>query len=185
MRRRALPILPKPKVAVYGLTSEGYSVAARVIEKASVTIVDETLQMAMDLEPGMVKSHKTVQDLVGDEMLMGLKPVSQVLSEAAVIMFTPKLRKVGDESIIEANAKLRDVAKYAASGSTIVNLLPTGVGGNADNIAMLEKQTGMRAGERLNYAYYPTGPQPWPGSEGLTAANSVAILVSKAASKEF
>ena len=73
--------MPKPKVAVYGLTSEGYSVAARLIEKASVTIVDETLQMAMDLEPGMVKTHRTVQELVGDEMLMGLKPVSQVLSE--------------------------------------------------------------------------------------------------------
>ena len=57
-------------------------------------------------------------------------------------MFTPKLRKTGDESIIEASAKLREVAKYASSGSTVVNLLPTGVGGNADNVALLEKQTG-------------------------------------------
>jgi UDP-N-acetyl-D-mannosaminuronate dehydrogenase len=176
--------LPKPKVAVYGLTSEGYSVAARVIEKASVTIVDETLQMAMDLEPGMVKSHKTVQDLVGDEMLMGLKPVSQVISEASVIMFTPKLRKVGDESIIEASAKLRDVAKYASSGSTVVNLLPTGVGGNADNVAMLEKQTGMRVGERLGYAYCPVGPLP--GTAGDSAsASSVAVLGTKEASEDF
>src|SRR5271154_5433653 len=180
MRRRALPILPKPKVAVYGLTSEGYSMAARLIEKASVTIVDETLQMAMDLEQGMVKSHKTVQELVGDEMLMGLKPVSQVLTEAAVIVFTPKLRKVRDESIIEANAKLRDVAKYASSGSTVLNLLPTGVGGNADNVAMLEKQTGMKVGERLNYAYCPTGPLQVPGGDA-----TVAVLGSKAASKEF
>ncbi len=172
--------MPKPKVAVYGLTSEGYSMAARLIEKASVTIVDETLQMAMDLEQGMVKSHRTVQELVGDEMLMGLKPVSQVLAEAAVIMFTPKLRKVGDESIIEASAKLRDVAKYASSGSTVVNLLPTGVGGNADNVAMLEKQTGMKVGERLNYAYCPTGPL-----QALSADAPVAVLGSKAASKEF
>ena len=177
--------MPKPKVAVYGLTSEGYSVAARVIEKSSVTIVDETLQMAMDLEPGMVKSHKSVQDLVGDEMLMGLKPVSQVLSEAAVIMFTPKLRKVGDESIIEANAKLRDVAKYASSGSTVVNLLPTGVGGNADNVAMLEKQTGMKVGERLGYAYCPIGPLPGPAAESAAAGSSIAVLGTKAAAKDF
>jgi hypothetical protein len=177
--------LPKPKVAVYGLTSEGYSVAARLIDKASVTIVDETLQMAMDLDPGMVKSHKTVGELVGDEMLMGLKPVSQVLSEAAVIMFTPKLRKIGDESIIEASAKLRDVAKYASSGATVVNFLPTGVGGNADNAALLEKQTGMKMGERLNYGYCPTGPLPGPGTEPASSAAPVALLGSKAASKEF
>ncbi len=177
--------MPKPKVAVYGLTSEGYSVAARLIEKAAVTIVDETLQMAMDLEQGMVKSHRTVQELVSDEMLMGLKPVSQVLSEASVIVFAPKLRKVGDESVIEASGKLRDVAKSASNGSTVVNLLPTGVGGNADNVALLEKQTGMKVGERLNYAYCPTGPQRGTGADASASANPTAVFGSKAASKEF
>ncbi len=177
--------MPKPKVAVYGLTSEGYSVAVRLIEKAVVTLVDETLQMAMDLEPGMVKSHKTVQDLVGDEMLMGLKPVSQVLSEAEVVVFAPKLKKVGDESVIEASGKLRDVAKYASSGSTVINLLPTGVGGNADNVALLEKHTGMKVGERINYAYCPAAPQPSAGGEAAAAANPVAVLGEKSASKDF
>ncbi len=40
------------------------------------------------------------------------------------------------------------------------------MGGNADNIALLEKQTGLKVGERLNYAYLPTGPLQWPGSDG-------------------
>jgi hypothetical protein len=183
--------LPKPKVAVYGLTSEGYAIAGHLVDKAPVTIVDETLQMAMDLEQPMVRSHKTVQDLVGDEMLMGLKPVSQVLSEASIIFFAPKLKRVGDESVIEASAKLREVAKYASSGSTIVNLLPTGVGGNADNIALLEKQTGIKVGERLNYAYSPRGPVG-PLADGNARApadgiqaSPVAVFCSKAASKEF
>ena len=177
--------MPKPKVAVYGLTSEGYSVAVRLIEKAVVTLVDETLQMAMDLEQGMVRSHKTVQDLVGDEMLMGLKPVSQVLSEAEVVVFAPKLKKVGDESVIEASGKLRDVAKYASSGATVLNLLPTGVGGNADNVALLEKHTGMKVGERINYAYSPAAPQPGPGAEATGVAPPVAVLGPKSASKDF
>jgi hypothetical protein len=97
-----------------------------------------------------------------------------------VIVFAPKLRKVRDESIIEANAKLREVSKHASTGSTVLNLLPTGVGGNADNVALLEKQTGLKAGERINYAYLPMGPLQWPGSE-----STVAVLGSKAASKEF
>ncbi|MDG6915007.1 MAG: hypothetical protein JRN23_01300 [Nitrososphaerota archaeon] len=172
--------MPKPKVAVYGLTSEGYSLAARLVEMATVTIVDETLQMAMDLEPGIVKTHKTVQELVGDEMLMGLKPVSQVLSEAAMVVFAPKLRKVRDESIIEAGAKLRDVAKHASSGSTVLNLLPTGVGGNSDNMALLEKQTGLKVGERLNYAYSPAAPFRRGDSDVL-----VSVAASRAASKDF
>lgn len=184
MRGQSLPILPKPKVAVYGLTSEGYSVASRLVEKASVTIVDETLQMAMDLEQGIVKTHKTVQELVGDEMLMGLKPVSQVLSEAAVIIFAPKLRKVRDESIIEASTKLRDVAKYASNGSTILNLLPTGVGGNTDNVSLLEKQTGMKVGERVNYGYFPAGPAAAPG-QTTGGQSAVAIVGPKSSSKEF
>ncbi len=163
------------------MTSEGYAVASRLTEKAAVTIIDETLQMAMELEQSIVKSHRTVQEMVGDEMLMGLKPVSQVLSEASVIVFTPKLRKVGDESVIEASAKLRDVAKYASGGSTLVNFLPTGVGGNADNVALLEKQTGMKVGERLNYAYCPMGPQPDAGPWN----GAVAVVGSKAGSRGF
>jgi hypothetical protein len=184
--------LPKPKVAVYGLTSEGYTIAGHLVDKVPVTIVDETLQMAMDIEQPMVRSHRTVQDLVGDEMLIGLKPVSQVLAEASIIFFAPKLKKVGDESVIEASAKLREVAKYASSGSTIVNLLPTGVGGNADNIALLEKQTGIKVGERLNYAYSPRGPVVPPPPDGSARApadgvqaSPVAVFCSKAASKEF
>jgi hypothetical protein len=150
--------LQKIKVAVYGLTTEGYGLARRMVEKAAVTIVDDTLQMAMDLNPATVKANPTLQELVGGESLMGLKPVSQVLSEARVVFFTPKLRKTGDESVIEANAKMREVAKSLSKGTTVVNALPVGVGGNGDVISMIEKQTGLKVGESLNYAYSPLRP---------------------------
>jgi UDP-N-acetyl-D-mannosaminuronate dehydrogenase len=180
--------LPKQKVAIYGLTSEGYSIASRLVEKSSVTIVDETLQIAMDLEQSVVKTHRTLQDLAADEMLMGLRPISSVLSEAPVIMFTPKLRKTGDEAVIEASSKLRDVAKYVSAGSTVVNFLPTGIGGNSDNVALLEKHTGMKVGERLNYAYSPifpeTGIGKGPGSSE-DAPVKAAVFGEKGASEGF
>ena len=115
-------------------------------------------------------------------MLMGLKPVSQVLSEAAVVMFTPKLRKVGDESIIEANAKLRDVAKYASSGSTVVNLLPTGVGGNADNVAHAREADRDEGGREDQLRLLPRRARS--SRRGLGRLRS-RCLGSKAASKEF
>ena len=150
--------MQKIKVAVYGLTTEGYSLASKMVEKASVTIVDDTLQMAMDLNPATVKGNPTLQELVGGESLMGLKPVSQVLTEAHVVFFTPKLRKTGDESVTEASGKIREVAKNVTKGTMVVNTLPVGVGGNNDNIALIEKQTGLKVGENLNYGYCPLRP---------------------------
>jgi hypothetical protein len=156
--------LQKIKVAVYGLTTEGYSLASKMVERASVTIVDDTLQMAMDLNPATVKGNPTLQELVGGESLMGLKPVSQVLTEARVVFFTPKLRKTGDESVTEASGKMREVAKNVTKGTTVVNALPVGVGGNSDNIALIEKQTGLKIGESLNYGYCPLRPGGEAGS---------------------
>ncbi|MGA2199935.1 MAG: hypothetical protein ABSG45_08370 [Nitrososphaerales archaeon] len=150
--------MQKIKVAVYGLTTEGYNLASQIVERASVTIVDDTLQMAMELDPAMVKGNPTLQELVGGESLMGLKPVSQVLTEARVVFFAPKLRKTGDESIMEANAKMREVAKNITKGVTVVNALPVGVGGNSENISIIEKQTGLKIGENLNYGYSPVSP---------------------------
>jgi len=150
--------LQKIRVAVYGLTTEGYGIASRLVDRASVTIVDDTLQMAMDLNPATVRANPTLQELVGGESLMGLKPVSQVVTEAHVVFFAPKLRKTGDESIIEANTKLREVAKNLTKGATLVNGLPTGVGGNNDYIALIEKQTGLKVGDTLSYGYCPLRP---------------------------
>ena len=161
--------LQKPKVAIYGLTTEGYTIASKIVDVASVTIVDDTLQMAMDLTPELVKTHSTLQELVGGESLMGLKPIPQVLSEAKLIFFAPKLRKTGDESIIESNTKVREVAAHVSTGSTIINTLPMGIGGNSDNVAVIEKQTGMKVGETINYAYCPLRPRGQPGVIALSA----------------
>ena len=155
--------MQKTKVAIYGLTTEGYTLATKMVEKASVTIVDDTLQMAMDLNAQMVKTNRSLGQLLGEESLMGLKPISQVLSEAKVVLFAPKLRKTGDESIIESSGKMREVAKQLSKGGTVINILPVGIGGNGDNIALIEKQTGLKVGESLNYGYCPFRPGGSPG----------------------
>lgn len=161
--------MQKTKVAIYGLTTEGYSIASKIVDRAAVTIVDDTLQMAMELDPRTVKGHPSLQELVGGESLMGLKPISQVLSEARFVFFAPRLRKSGDESIIESNAKIREVAKNVSKGTLVINTLPMGVGGNADNIAMIEKQTGLKVGGTLNYGYSPVRPGAEPGMVALFA----------------
>ena len=151
--------MPKVKVAMFGLTSEAYKLAGDLVDKASVTIIDETLQMAMDLEPVFLKKNPNLQEVMEQEPLLSFKPLEQVLGEAQVIFFTPRLRRPSDETLIEAGSKLRDLARYLSKGVTLVNSLPTGPGGNSDNIMLVEKQTGLQIGSTLTYAYMPLRPK--------------------------
>ncbi|HEV2226023.1 MAG TPA: hypothetical protein VGR56_04365 [Nitrososphaerales archaeon] len=151
--------MPKIKVAMYGLTSEAYRLAGDLMDKAQVTIIDETLQMAMDLEAPFLKKNPNLQDVMSEEPLLSVKPVEHVLGEAQVVFFTPKLRRPSEETLIEAGSKLRDLARSLAKGVTLVNSLPTGPGGNSENIMVVEKATGLQIGSTLTYAYMPLRPR--------------------------
>ena len=166
--------MAKIKVAMYGLTSEAYRLAAALVDKAQVTIIDETLQMAMDIDPAFMKKNPNLQEVMAEEPLLSFKPVEQVLGEAQVIFFTPKLRRPSDETLIEAGSKLRDLAKYLSKGVTLVNSLPTGPGGNSENIMLAEKQTGLQVGSSLTYAYMPLRP-----GDSKPAVVSVAGVTEK------
>ena len=150
--------MPKIKVAMYGLTSEAYRLATELGDRAQVTIIDETLQMAMELDPVFLRKNPNLQDVMAEEPLLGFKPLEQVLGEAQVVFFTPRLRRPSDETLIEAGSKLRELARYLSRGVTLVNSLPTGPGGNSENIMVVEKQTGLQVGSTLVYSYMPLRP---------------------------
>ena len=151
--------MPKIKVAMYGLTSEAYRLAADLVDTTQVTIVDETHQMAMELDPSLLKRNLDLQAVMAEEPLLSFKPLEQVLGEAQVVFFTPKLRRPSEETLIEAGSKLRDLAKYLSKGVCLVNSIPSGPGGNSDNIMLVEKQTGLQVGATLTYAYMPLRPR--------------------------
>ncbi len=133
--------------------------AAEIVDRSQVTIVDETLQMALELDGPFLKKNPNLQEMMSQEPLLSLKPLGQVLEEAQVVFFTPKLRRPSDETLIEAGSKLRELSRYLSKGVSLVNTLPTGPGGNSENIMMVEKQTGLRVGESLTYAYMPLRPR--------------------------
>ncbi|HZW85392.1 MAG TPA: hypothetical protein VFE91_05775, partial [Nitrososphaerales archaeon] len=151
--------MPKTKVAMYGLTSEAYKLAGELVDRAQVTIIDETLQMALELDQPFLKKNPSLQELMGEEPLLSFKPLEQVLGDSQVIFFTPKLRRPTDETLIEAGTKLRELSKYLSKGVSLVNTLPTGPGGNSENIMMVEKQTGLQVGSSLTYSYVPLRPR--------------------------
>ena len=140
---------------MFGLTTEAYRLAAELVDKATVAIVDETLQMALELDSKFLARNPDLNELMSSEPLMSFKPIENVLANSSVVFFTPKLRRPSEESLIEASTKLRELSRYLTSGTTLVNTLPTGPGGNAENIMIVEKQTGYRVGDSLSYAYIP------------------------------
>ncbi len=150
--------MPKTRVAMYGLSSEGYRLAGDLADKALVTVVDEMLQMAMDMDQTFLKRNPRLQELMEEESLLSFKPIEQVLGDAEVIFFTPKFRRLSDETLVETGSKLRDLSKHLNKGVTLVNTLPTGPGGNSENIMVVEKQTGLQVGSTLTYAYMPLRP---------------------------
>jgi hypothetical protein len=148
----------KPRVAIYGLTTEGYRLAADMCSRADVAIVDETLQMALEIGPGFVSKNPNLAELMSQEPLLGFKPLELVLGEAQVVFFAPKLRRPPEESLVEATTKLRELSRYLSKDVVLANALPTGPGGNSENIMLVEKQTGLKVGETLTYAYTPLQP---------------------------
>lgn len=169
--------MAKPRVAMYGLTTEGYRLAASMIDKADVTIVDETLQMALELSPAFMKKNPDLEELMSQEPLLSFRPLEQVLGDAQVVFFTPKLRRPAEEALMEASTKLRDLSKYLSKGVTLANTLPTGPGGNSENIMLVEKQTGLRVGESLTYAYMPLKPgSPKPAVMSNAGATDKSVL---------
>lgn len=153
---------------MFGLTTEAYDLAKHLVDRAEVAIVDETLQIAQEVDTKFLAKNPDLGEMMSAEPLWSFKPTSNVLSGASVVFFTPKLRRPSEESLIEAAAKLRELSKDLSPGATLVNTLPTGPGGNAENIMVVEKQTGYRIGEKLNYAYVPF-------RSGVTQAKLVAL----------
>jgi hypothetical protein len=155
---RASPHVAKPRVAVYGLTTEGYRLAAEMVGRADVAVVDETLQMALDISPGFMAKNPNLAELMSQEPLLSFKPLELVLGGSQVVIFAPKLRRPSEESLVEANTKMRELSRYLTKDVVLANVLPTGPGGNSENIMLVEKQTGLKVGDSLTYAYMPIKP---------------------------
>ena len=59
------------KVVVYGLSTEGYSIACQMaIKGADVFIVDESAHMAISLKSEIAKTYPNVASLKEDEPLL-------------------------------------------------------------------------------------------------------------------
>ena len=146
----------KEKVVFYGLSTEGYYLASKmVINGADVRIIDEATNSAILLNSEIAKTYANVISLREDEPLLSMEPGNVAISKAKYLFFTPRIRKTGQDLKTEVNSKFKDAVGELKKGSSLINCLPTGFGGNNENISLLKHVTGLEAGKSISYFYFP------------------------------
>ena len=146
----------KEKVVFFGLSTEGYHLASKmVINGADVRIIDESSSSAIVLNSEIAKTYTNVISLREDEPLLAMEPSNIAISKAKYLFFTPRIRKTGQDLKTEVNSKFKDAVGELKKGSSIINCLPTGFGGNNENISLLKHVTGLEAGKSISYFYFP------------------------------
>ena len=146
----------KEKVVFFGLSTEGYHLASKmVINGADVKIVDESSSSAIVLNPEVAKTYSNVISLREDEPLLAMEPSNIAISKTKYLFFTPRIRKTGQDLKTEVNSKFKDAVGELKKDSSIINCLPTGFGGNNENISLLKHITGLEAGKTISYFYFP------------------------------
>lgn len=146
------------KIVVFGLSTEGYSLACQMaIKGAEVQIIDESTPSAISLKPDIAKTYPTVSALQEDEPLLAMEPMEVAISKAKYLFFTPRIRKTGQDTKTEVHSKFKDATSALKKGSSVIYNLATGFGGNNENISLLEHVTGLEVGKTISYYYYPLG----------------------------
>jgi hypothetical protein len=141
---------------VYGLSTEGYQIASSLALRGfKVSLVDEAARMAITLKPEIARSYPNVSSLMEDEPLLALEPLDIAIKDASYLFFAPKIRKIGQEAKADSVIKLRDATRALNRDSSVIYCLPTGIGGNAENIALIEHITGFSVNRDFHYYYAP------------------------------
>ncbi len=161
------------KVVVFGLSTEGYSLACQMaIKGADVQIIDETTPSAISIKADIAKTYPTVSSLKEDEPLLAMEPIDVAISKAKYLFFTPRIRKTGQDTKTEVHSKFKDATSQLKKGSSVIYTLGTGFGGNNENISLLEHVTGLEVGKSISYYYFPlSDPTKTPNVIGSFNSN--------------
>ena len=148
--------MAKEKVVFFGLSTEGYSLASQMVTNgADVQIIDEASSSAISLKPEIAKAYTNVISLREDEPLLAMEPSKIAISKSKYLFFTPRIRKTGQDLKTEINSKFKDAVGALKEGSSVINCLPTGFGGNTEHISLLKHVTGLDVGKSVSYFYFP------------------------------
>jgi hypothetical protein len=143
-------------IVIYGLSSEGYEIAKKIIqEQSKVIIIDENSRLGIVLTPEIVKEYSNINFLTDEEPLLSLEPFDKAIINAPVIFFAPRIRKINQDVKNEIIQKFKELIMYLSKNTAIVVNVPIGIGGNNEIINLIEHQSGLIIGADILYYYNP------------------------------
>lgn len=155
------------------MSTEGYRIASSIAVKGSkVSLIDESVRMAISLKPDIARTYPNVSSLIDDEPLLDLEPVDVAVSNASYVYFAPRIRKVGSDVKGDVTSKFKDAIKALKRGASVIYMLPTGIGGNNENVALIEHMTGMSVDKEVSYYYMPMSSIAGPSEAVLGSVKS-------------
>lgn len=143
-------------IVIYGLSTEGYEIAKRILHKQSkVIIIDENSRLGIILTSEIVKEYPHINFLNEEELLLNLEPFDKAISNAPIVFFAPRIRKVNQDVKNEIILKFKEIITYLKKNTVIVINVPLGIGGNNEIITLIEHQSGLMVGTDVTYYYNP------------------------------
>lgn len=155
---------PKDKlIVIYGLSTEGYEIAKKILRKQSkVIIIDENSRLGIILTSEIVKEYPHINFLNEEELLLNLEPFDRAISNAPIVFFAPRIRKVNQDVKNEIILKFKEIITYLKKNTVIVINVPLGIGGNNEIITLIEHQSGLMVGTDVTYYYNPINSDKTP-----------------------
>jgi hypothetical protein len=147
---------PSDAVTIYGLSTEGYQIGAKLASKGyEVFVVDENLGTGMILRPQLASDYSELRELLAEEPLLDIKSGKECISKSKVLFFSPKLRRNEEDVLSEVKSKLSDLAKSVTTGSVILFCLPLGIFGSKEIIERIEHASGLSSQKDFAFVYAP------------------------------
>ena len=141
---------------IYGLSTEGYEIAKKILRRQSkVIIIDENSRLGIILTSEIVKEYPHINFLNEEELLLNLEPFDKAISNAPIVFFAPRIRKVNQDVKNEIILKFKEIITYLMKNTVIVFNVPLGIGGNNEIITLIEHQSGLMVGIDVTYYYNP------------------------------
>lgn len=143
-------------IALYGITHESFVLTSRLSPLAKkLYVIDEDLGVAYELFEELLPIGK----LLSVDSLRPIVPAGKALSEAGIILYSPKYRRIDEKRarLSDIDWHVNQISRLIGRGSLLINLLPLGMGENQRLLSMLEAR-----GKRPSYYYVPLKPNGEP-----------------------
>jgi hypothetical protein len=146
----------KKNIVIYGISTEGYEIAKKILRNQSeVTIIDENSKLGIVLNQDIVREYRDISFLMEEELLLDLEPFERSISNAPIIFFAPRIRKISHDVKADIISKFKEILVHLKKGTSIVFNIPLGIGGNTEIVSIIEHLSGYSVGTDIFYYYNP------------------------------